>query len=53
MPVDSARGGVFLVEAVHIAPRRSKTVEVTAIPMNGCEDDIGVVTLATDIECRG
>ena len=35
---------VFLVRAVHMAPRQSKTVEVNATPMDSGEDDIGVVT---------
>ena len=35
---------VFLVRAVHMAPRQSKVVEVSAAPMDSGEDDIGVVT---------
>ena len=41
--VNSSMRSVFLVRAVYMAPRQSKTVKVNATPIDSGEDDIDVV----------
>lgn len=41
--VSSTSGSVFLVRAVYMAPGQSRTVYVSAIPIDKCMNDIGVL----------